>query len=315
MRALFLATTKLGGDLPPLLAVARGLKERGHAVTLLGDADLETAAKEIGVRVLPSDARYDASIPYREARTAAEGLSPAELGERIADRLSEWSANPAPALSGVLSAEPFDVVVVSTFFAAAAAPVCRARGMRWVIVRSSYYQGPGSTRPLESDYAPGALPAVRRRQPVLAQANLVLHPTVIEFEPPLSGVPAHHHLVGPLLWEHESSAPSYLDEPGDPWVLVNLSTVAQADLAIVDAALAALRSYPVRVLVTLGGGRDPHDLADLPSNARVERYVPHTSVLQRAALVVSRAGFGIFMKALYNAVPMALVNMERPAPA
>jgi UDP:flavonoid glycosyltransferase YjiC (YdhE family) len=275
---------------------------------LLGDAELETAAKGIGLRTLPSDQQYDISAVYRDARTASEGLSPAELGERIADGLAEWSANLAPALTEVLTAEPFDVVVTSIFFATAAAPACRARGMRWAIVRSSFYQGPGSARALESDYAPIALPAIRRlRQPALAQANLALHPTVIEFEPPLSGIPAHHHLVGSLLWEPVTPAPAYLVEPGDPWVLVNLSTVAQADLAIVDAAVAALRSYPVRVLVTLGAGRSPEDLADLPPNARVERYIPHTPVLQRASLVVSRGGFGIFMKALYNAVPMVLV--------
>jgi len=275
---------------------------------LLGDAELETAASEIGVRTLPSDERYDISAVYREARTAAEGLSPAELGERIADRLAEWSANLTPALTEVLTAEPFDAVVASIFFATAAAPACRARGLPWAIIRSSFYQGPGSTRPLESDYAPTALPAIRRlRRPALAEANLALHPTVIEFEPPLSGIPPHHHLVGSLLWELETPAPAYLVEPGEPWVLVNLSTVAQADLAIVDASLAALRSYPVRVLVTLGAGENPEDLADLPPNARVERFVPHTPVLQRASLVVSRAGFGTSMKALYHAVPMVLV--------
>ena len=277
-------------------------------MTLLGDADLVTAASEIGLRVLPSDERYDISVAFREARTAAEGLSPAQLGERIADRLTQWSANLAPALTDVLSAEPFDAVVVSTFFGTAAASVCRVRGMRWAVVRSSFYQGPGSTRPLESDYAPSAVPAIRRlRQPALAQANLVLHPTLIEFEPALSGVPAHHHLVGPLLWEPETPAPAYLAEPGDPWVLVNLSTAAQPDLAIVDAALAALGSYPVRILVTLGAGRNPEDLADIPPNARVERYVPHSHVLQRASLVVSRAGFGTFIKTLYHGVPMVLV--------
>src|SRR5206468_12127421 len=133
----------------------------------------------------------------------------------------------------------FDAVVVSVFFATAAASACAARGVPWAVVRSSFYQGPGSTRPLEADYAPVTLPAIRRmRQPALARADLVLHPTVIEFEPPLSRIPSHHHLVGPLLWEPESSAPSYLDEAGYPWVLVNVSTVAQADLAIVDTALA-----------------------------------------------------------------------------
>jgi MGT family glycosyltransferase len=107
--------------------------------------------------------------------------------------------------------------------------------------------------------------------------------------------------------EPESSDPSYLDEPGEPWVLVNVSTVEQADLPFVDAALAALRSRPVRVLLTLGADRNPEDLAEIPPNARVERYAPHTHVLRRASLVISRAGFGIVMKALHNGVPMVLV--------
>lgn len=307
VRALFLASTKLGGDLPPLLAAARELSERGHAVTLLGDADLAITGRQIGLRVLPSDGRYDISPVYREARAAASGLSPSRQGERLADGLLQWSATVTPALTEVLEAEPFDAVVASTFFAAAAAPACLRGGLPWAIVRSSFYQGPGSTRRLESDYSPVVVPVIRRvRLPVLERASLVLHPTVPEFEFQLTDVPAHHHLVGPLFWEPESSDASYLDEPGEPWVLVNVSTVAQGDLPIVDAALAALRSLPVRVLVTLGADRKPEDL-EIPPNVRVERYVRHTRVLRRASLVVSRAGFGIVMKALHNGVPMVLV--------
>jgi UDP:flavonoid glycosyltransferase YjiC (YdhE family) len=298
----------MGGDLPPLIAVARELSERGHAVTLLGDADLAVTGGQIGLRVLPSDGRYDISTVYREARAAASGLSPSGQGERLADGLIQWSSSLTPALTEALEAEAFDSVVASTFFATAAAPACLRRGLPWAIVRSSFYQGPGSTRPLESDYSPVVVPVIRRvRLPVLERANLVLHPTVPEFEFPLTDVPAHHHFVGPLFWEPESSDASYLDEPGEPWVLVNVSTVAQADLPMVDAALAGLRSRPVRVLVTLGADRHPEDLAEIPPNVRVERYVSHTQVLRRASLVVSRAGFGIVMKALHNGVPMVLV--------
>jgi len=82
-------------------------------VTLLGDADLETVASELRLRTLPSDKRYDISVAYGEARAAGEGLTPGELGERIADRLADWSADLAPAPTEVFTAEPFDVVVVS----------------------------------------------------------------------------------------------------------------------------------------------------------------------------------------------------------
>ena len=264
--------------------------------------------RQIGLRVLPSDGRYDISTAYSEARAAASGLSPSAQGERLADGLIQWSSSVTPALTEVLEAEDFDAVVASTFFATAVAPACLGRGLPWAIVRSSFYQGPGSTRPLESDYSPVVVPVIRRlRLPVLKRANLVLHPTVPEFEFELTDVPPHHHFVGPLFWEPESRDAPYLNEPGAPWVLVNLSTVAQADLPIADAALAALRSRPVRVLVTLGAERNPEDLAEIPPNVRVERYASHTQVLRRASLVISRAGFGIVMKALHEGVPMVLV--------
>jgi predicted amino acid-binding ACT domain protein len=277
-------------------------------VTLLGDPDLAITGRQIGLRVLPSDGRYDISTVYREARAAASGLSPSGQGERLADGLIQWSASVTPALTEVLESEAFDAVVASTFFATAVAPACLERGLPWAIVRSSFYQGPGSTRPLESDYSPVVVPVIRRlRLPVLERANLVLHPTVPEFEFELTDVPAHHHFVGPLFWEPESADPSYLHEAGEPWVLVNVSTVPQADLPMVDAALAALSSRPVRVLVTLGADRARQDLAEIPPNVRVERYVSHAHVLARASLLVSRAGFGIVMKALHNGVPMVLV--------
>jgi hypothetical protein len=93
VRALLLASTRLGGDLPPLLAVGGELSERGYAVTLLGDADLAITGRQIGLRVPPSDGRYDISTVYREARAAASELSPSEQGERLADRLIQWSAS------------------------------------------------------------------------------------------------------------------------------------------------------------------------------------------------------------------------------
>jgi MGT family glycosyltransferase len=121
--------------------------------------------------------------------------------------------------------------------------------------------------------------------------------------------------VGPLIWEPGTGHTSCLDKSGPPWALVTLSTVPQeGELAIARAALQALADQPVRTLVTLAPGHVRSALGMLPGNARISAYVPHGRVLQRACLVVSHAGHGIVMKALYYGVPMVLVPWGRDQP-
>lgn len=47
---------------------------------------------------------------------------------------------------------------------------------------------------------------------------------------------------------------------------------------------------------------------------RVERYVPHTPVLRRAACVICHAGMGITQKALAHGVPVVAVPFGRDQP-
>ncbi len=54
-----------------------------------------------------------------------------------------------------------------------------------------------------------------------------LHGTDALFDPPPHSLPQHHHYVGPLWWEPSSEAPTYLNDPGTPYVLVT----AQLDRA------------------------------------------------------------------------------------
>jgi MGT family glycosyltransferase len=110
-----------------------------------------------------------------------------------------------------------------------------------------------------------------------------------------------------------AEAPAWLDAPGDPWVLVTCSTDYQRDERLAAVAVEALRDEPVRVIVTLA---DAHGAAALPraENVRVERFVPHGPVLERAAAVVCHGGMGIVQKAVAAAVPVVAVPFGRDQP-
>jgi MGT family glycosyltransferase len=139
---------------------------------------------------------------------------------------------------------------------------------------------------------------------------LVLTGEPLEY--PRPDLPPHVRFVGPQCWDPPAPAPQWLQEPGDPWVLVTCSTEYQGDEALAAAAIEGLRDEPVRVVVTLADAYG----ASLPSaaNARLERFVPHGPVLERAAAVVCPGGMGITQKALVAGVPLVAVPFGRDQP-
>jgi MGT family glycosyltransferase len=89
-----------------------------------------------------------------------------------------------------------------------------------------------------------------------------------------------------------------------PLVVVSFTTGGGWDQqSRIERTLDALRSAPVRILVTTG----QVDAArlDLPANASAARFVPHADVLPMAAAVVTHGGHGTVMAALAHAVPVA----------
>src|SRR5205807_906461 len=108
--------------------------------------------------------------------------------------------------------------------------------------------------------------------------------------------------------------------PACPWAVVNSTFYVGPDplraldedlVPLAHAALAALADRPLRVLLTLGPDHDPTELGSLPPNARAEKTVSHAEVLEHTALLVSDAGHGSVMKALWYGRPMVLVPWGR----
>jgi UDP:flavonoid glycosyltransferase YjiC (YdhE family) len=98
--------------------------------------------------------------------------------------------------------------------------------------------------------------------------------------------------------------PDWLEgDAGDPLVYVTFGTVFNTDVRPIATTVEALRDLSVRVVVTVGPGRDPGSLGEQPDNVRVASYIPQTEVLPRCALVVSHSGSGTFLAALGHGIP------------
>jgi MGT family glycosyltransferase len=152
-------------------------------------------------------------------------------------------------------------------------------------------------------------PPVQKIQRAMIRAPLMLYMTAEPFEYPRSDWPPSVRMVGPGIWDPPAKSPAWLEELKRPLVLVTCSTEFQNDGKLARAALEALAGKDVSVVVTTGGV-DPSSFAP-PPNARVERFVAHRPLLERAACVVSHGGMGITQKALAAGVPVCVVPFGR----
>jgi MGT family glycosyltransferase len=142
-----------------------------------------------------------------------------------------------------------------------------------------------------------------------ARRQLIL--TSADFDFP-GTLPAGARYVGPVLDDPAWAEVTRWTPPagGDPLVLVAMSSTFQDQIGCLQRVVDALRTMPVRAVVTTGFAID---LAALqPSaNVTVVPSAPHRQVLQHAALVVTHGGHGTVMKALAADLPMVLLPHGR----
>jgi MGT family glycosyltransferase len=138
---------------------------------------------------------------------------------------------------------------------------------------------------------------------------LVIYMTAEPFEYSRSDWPKSIVMVGACEWDPPAEPPRWLDEITAPIVLVTTSSEFQDDGRLVQAALEGLAEEPFTIVATLPAGDPARFIA--PANARVERFIPHAAVLDRAVCAVTHAGMGATQKALARGVPVCAVPFGR----
>ena len=163
--------------------------------------------------------------------------------------------------------------------------------------------------PMNSVRADLGLPPLKRADDLFGRPPLLIYLTAEPFEYPRSDWPANIVMVGPCDWEPPSEPPAWLDRVQEPLLLVTTSSEFQDDGRLVAAALTAFADGPFHVVATLPAGR-PADFA-VPRNAHVERFLPHSLLLERAVCAITHGGMGATQKALAHGVPVCVVPFGR----
>jgi MGT family glycosyltransferase len=346
MRYLFV-TWDGGGNLPPELALARRLVERGHEVRFLGHRSQQAAVEKAGSRFSPYEQAPDCDASRADGALIKDWQagSPPELfgwlRERLffgpaqafaADVLAELERHPADAIatdfmlygahaaaerSGLPSAALYHTVYapptadVPPFGPGLDLPTSAAEREQHEAGRAMAHQIWNEGLPTFNAARAGiGLPKLKSVFEQFDRLDRVLVMTSRAFDfAAFNGtrLPANVRYVGPQL----ELGPNGRGPIGDgrPLILVSFSTTYQAQLPLLQRVLAALGTLPVRALVTTGPALELDGA--LPANVEATSFVPHTEVLPHTDLVVTHAGMGSVMASLAHGVPLVCLPMGR----
>jgi MGT family glycosyltransferase len=122
------------------------------------------------------------------------------------------------------------------------------------------------------------------------------------------------HWIGPLIpAAAERPLPAWWPEldGAQPVVMVTQGTVTTDAGDLIRPTLEALANEPVLVVAAPVDGLSP---ADIPANARVEKFVPFAQLLPKVSALVTNGGYGGVQLALANGVPLVVAGTTEEKP-
>ncbi|MGH2913400.1 MAG: glycosyltransferase [Solirubrobacteraceae bacterium] len=338
MARILAYTSPARGHLFPLVGILDELHSRGHTIslrTLFSETELMRAR---GFDCEPLDPAVEDGHDDYLARTPQGAL------KRALRTFARRAEIDAPAILRAIDRTRPDALLIDVN-AWGAQAVAEASGLPWgtwcpfpmpLASRDTPPFGPGLRpargpagrlrdallRPLlTGGYARAFVPAVNEVRAAVGVPNLasptalfegaplVIYMTAEPFEYPRRDWPESVAMVGPCEWEPPAPAPPWLESLSDPIVLVTTSSEYQHDSKLVEAALTALAGQPLTVVATVPAGVPEY--LQVPANARVECFIPHGPLLDRAVCAVTHGGMGATQKALARGVPVCAVPFGR----
>jgi MGT family glycosyltransferase len=341
-----------GGGVEAVQTVVGRAVARGNQVRVLGTEGLRPRFESAGAtflryRYAPDN---DMSKPETDLVKDWQTRNPVSQWRRVRDRqLCGPAREFCRDVAEELRREAADVTVVDTMIPAAMFGA-EVRRVRSVIVMHGPYMIPRpDIPPLGTGWMPGkgplgrlrdrsaaavtlavfrswmpalnrvraevGLPPVRGLPGLMARADRVLVCSSPSYDFGSGSVPANVRYVGPQLDDDpgEGSGEWRAGEPGQPLVLVGLSSTVMRQEALLQRAADALGQAQVRGLVTTGPAVDPAVIS-APPDVTVTRWVRHADVLPHCSAVITHGGHGTVMKALIAGVPLIVVPLGRDQP-
>lgn len=320
MRALF--TTQPGhGHLNPMLPYASALRGAGHEVCFATAPSFCAMVRRLGFQAVPAghDFTWEHAVDFfpEMATAAAEGPRQVnELSQRIV--WERWTPRMTGDLLELIAEWRPDLIVReaaeyggSLAGRATGAPVACAL---W----GAPFHDSVWDRHLAVNHTFSGYRAQCERWGVDSDVRAALAEELMLCTLPPSWMAAGDRGLGRV--EHfrsepqdraegESLDPSLTGGRSGGLIYATLGTVHNKQHRLRKAMLAALADVPASVIFTTGPGIDLDRVGDPGENIALEPFVPQSLIIPRSDLVVSHAGLGTIIGALYAGVPMVLISI------
>jgi len=279
-----------GGNVPPLLALAAQLQQRGHAVRVMGHPEQASGVAAAGLPFVAFPGARPFSARVRNSPVRLIGL----FGDKVMGRdvLAELEARPA------------DLVVVDCLLFGAMDAIHRS-GTPYVVLEhlfDGYLRGPWLHGPM------GLGMRAKRLDPwgLLDAAQQCLVATLPELDP-LPGTSANQLQTGPFV---TASSPAVEHaEPTEPTLLISLSTYHYGGmLQVWQRVLDAVGDLPVRAVATTGPAV-PAGRLRAPDNVELRDWAPHAAVMPTMTAIVGHGGHATTVLALAHGLPLLVIPM------
>lgn len=325
MRTLF-ATQPGHGHLNPMVPYASALRDAGHDVRFATAPSFCEAVQRLGFDAAPvgidftwervTDAFPDmiaaaaqgpSHVNERALRIVWEDWTPAMLDDMLA-LIHDWRpqliVREAAETGAMLAGQAADVPVACASWGAPMLDSAWERHMPLDITWDGYARGaqrlgvdPDARAAMRAELLLSTLPS-SWMQAGDAQLDEVR----------LFRAPPQDRAAGSKL------SPELAQLTMQRFIYATLGTVHNSRHGLRKAMLAALADLPVDVLFTTGPGIDLDRVRVPGENITLESFVPQSLIVPHAALLVSHAGLGTIIGALYAGVPMVLISLATDHP-
>jgi UDP:flavonoid glycosyltransferase YjiC (YdhE family) len=151
-------------------------------------------------------------------------------------------------------------------------------------------------------------------RPLYTDAEHVLYTDIPEIYP-TDSLPAHHHYIGPIIWEPPVDPPPWWDKLTEVEVLGYVTLGSSGDATLLPRITSVLGGLQGVSLLATAGAFVP---GTLPENIRVADYLPGAAAARRSRFVICNGGSLTAQQGLLAGVPVIgicsnmdqLLNME-----
>lgn len=137
-----------------------------------------------------------------------------------------------------------------------------------------------------------------------------------EFEFPRQHLPKCFHFTGPY---HDSASREPVSFPfenltGQPLIYASMGTIQNRLLEIFHCIAQACDGLDMQLIISLGGASSPESLNVLPGKPLVVKYAPQIELLKKATLTITHAGLNSTLESLSKGVPMVAIPITSDQP-